>query len=50
MAESMNDNQRAVFYYITQAIERSLSTAHFFLEGAGGTSKTYLYQALCNYY
>ncbi len=50
LAESMNDNQQAVFRTITQAIESSPSTAHFFLEGAGGTGKTYLYRALCSYY
>jgi ATP-dependent DNA helicase PIF1 len=50
MAETMNNNQRVVFQNITEAIERSPVTAHFFLEGAGGTGKTYLYRALCSYY
>jgi hypothetical protein len=50
MAETMNNNQRAVFQIITEAIERSPVTAHFFLEGAGDTGKTYLYRALCSYY
>jgi hypothetical protein len=49
MAVSMNANQQAVFQVITAAIERSPTTAHFFLEGAGGTGKIYLYQALCSY-
>jgi hypothetical protein len=50
LAETMNDNQKAVFRTITQAIESSPSTAHFFLEGAGGTGKTYLYRVLSSYY
>ncbi len=50
MAETMNNNQQAVFQIITEAIERSPVTAHFFLEGARGTGKTYLYWALCSYY
>jgi ATP-dependent DNA helicase PIF1 len=50
MAEMMNINQRAVFQNITEAIEHFLVTAHFLLEEAGGTGKTYLYQALCSYY
>jgi hypothetical protein len=50
LAETMNENQRAVFQTITDAIESSPSTAHFFLEGSGGTGKTYLYRALCRYY
>jgi hypothetical protein len=50
MAEAMNNNQRAVFQNIIEAIECSPVTALFFLEGAEGTGKTYLYRALCSYY
>jgi hypothetical protein len=50
IAETMNNNQRAVIQIITEAIERSPVTAHFFFEGAVGTGKTYLYRALCSYY
>jgi hypothetical protein len=50
MVETINNNQQAVLQIITEAIERSPVTAHFFLEGAGGTGKTYLYRALCSYY
>jgi chromosomal replication initiation ATPase DnaA len=50
MAERMNNNQQAVFQIVTEAIECSPVTAHFFLEGAGGTGKTYLYRAPGSYY
>jgi hypothetical protein len=43
MAETINNNQRAVFHNVTEAIERSPITAYFFLAGAGGTGKMYLY-------
>ncbi len=46
----MNDDQSAAFREITEAIQHRPDIAHFFLEGAGGTGKTYLYQALCSYY
>jgi hypothetical protein len=46
----MNQNKPAGFLTITEAIESSPSTAHFFIEGAGGTGETYLYRTLCSYY
>jgi chromosomal replication initiation ATPase DnaA len=50
LAKTVNESKQAVFWTITEAIESSPSTAHFFLKGAGGTGKTYLYRALCSYY
>ncbi len=50
MAVTMKANQQAVFQVIMAAIDRSPTTAHFFLEGAGGIGKTYLYWAVYSYY
>ncbi len=46
----MNNNQLAVINVITDAILSFLTIAHFLLEGAGGTGKTFLYQTLCSCY
>jgi hypothetical protein len=39
-----------VFDTIKTTVDTSPATAHFFLEGAGGTGKRYLYQTLFSYY
>ena len=46
----LNVEQRHCFDVITHAIETQPQTAHFFLQGAGGTGKTFLYCTICNHY
>ncbi len=50
LSSSLNTSQLAVFDTIKTAVNTSPATAHFFLEGTGGTGKTYLYRTLCSYY
>lgn len=46
----LNTDQRHCVQYIVHAIQENRRTAQFFLQGAGGTGKTYLYQYLSSYY
>jgi len=46
----LNDGQRAAFDTITSGIESDPQSAHYFIQGAGGTGKTFLYKTLCHYY
>lgn len=46
----MNPDQAKCFNEITTAITTDPGTAHFFLHGAAGTGKTFLYSLLCDYY
>jgi hypothetical protein len=50
LSSSLNTSQLAVFDAIKTAVDTSPATAHFCLEGASGTGKTYLYQTLRSYY
>ncbi|KAB2600457.1 hypothetical protein D8674_010728 [Pyrus ussuriensis x Pyrus communis] len=43
--ERLNDDQKSVFNIIMGAVQRS-DNATFFVDGPGGTGKTYLYRAL----
>ena len=47
---SFNEDQRQVFETIIQRVDDDPKSAHFFLQGAGGTGKTYLYKGLCHHY
>jgi hypothetical protein len=46
MYMSFNEDQRGVFDKITATLYERPELAHFYLQGAGGTGKTYLYRAL----
>jgi hypothetical protein len=50
MRASFNAEQLQSFNTIVSAITDSPQTAHFYLQGPGGTGKTFLYKALCYYY
>lgn len=41
-----NDDQRRVFDCITAALYKQLESTHSYLQGAGGTGKTFLYRTL----
>lgn len=46
----LNLDQRTVFVTVTNAIADSSSSTHFYLQGAGGIGKTFLYKAICYHY
>lgn len=46
----LNSQQRRAFNTIVEAVTTNPEHAHFFLQGAGGTGKTFLYRTLCNYF
>lgn len=46
----LNVQQRHAYDTIVAAIATDPEHAHFFLQGAGETGKTFLYQALCNHF
>ena len=46
MYRLFNDDQRRVFDDITATLYEQPEFAHFYLQGAGGTGKTFLYRAL----
>jgi hypothetical protein len=50
MQAQLNPDQRSCFETIVTAITNDPQTAHFYLQGPGGTGKTFLYQTLCHYY
>ena len=50
MQARLNLDQRSCFQTIIAAITDDPRTAHFYLQGPGGTGKTFLYQTLCHYY
>src|SRR5579871_6610697 len=50
MKAQLNADQLACFQTITNAIENDPQTAHFYLQGPGGTGKTFLYKTICHYY
>lgn len=45
-----NEGQSAVFNEIVAAIEATPQEAHFFIQGPGGTGKTFLYKALAAHF
>jgi hypothetical protein len=50
MEAQLNPDQRSCFQTIVAAVADNPQTAHFYLQGPGGTGKTFLYQTLCHYY
>ena len=50
MQAQLNLEQLDCFQQIVTAVETDPQTAHFYLQGPGGTGKTFLYQTLCYYF
>ena len=50
MQAQLNSDQQTCFQTIVTAITDDPQTAHFYLQGPGGTGKTFLYKALCHDY
>jgi hypothetical protein len=50
MEAQLNSDQLSCFQTIVTAIAVDLQTAHFYLQGPGGTGKTFLYKTICYYY
>jgi hypothetical protein len=50
MQAQLNPDQQSCFTEIVTAIETDPQTAHFYLQGPGGTGKTFLYKTLCYYF
>lgn len=50
MMSQLNPDQLRCFNIIVTAITDHPDTAHFYLQGPGGTGKTFLYKTLCYYY
>jgi DNA replication protein DnaC len=50
MQAQLNPDQQSCFTEIVTAIESDPQTAHFYLQGPGGTGKTFLYKTLCYYF
>jgi hypothetical protein len=46
MIETLNVEQRVGFDLITNHVDKKVGQIFFFVDGPGGTSKTYLYKAL----
>jgi PIF1-like helicase len=46
----MNEGQRHCFDIIIATVEQNPMSAHFFLQGYASTSKTFLYNAICNHF
>lgn len=50
MIPTLNDDQRRCFETITGRMVSHPRDCHFYLQGPGGSGKTYLYKTLCHYY
>jgi ATP-dependent DNA helicase PIF1 len=50
LQSQLNTDQASCFNAITAAITDDPQTAQFYLQGPGGTGKTFLYKALCHHY
>lgn len=50
MVAKMNDGQKACFDTIVRAVTDDPQTAHFYLQGPGGTGKTFVYKALYHHF
>ena len=46
----LNTQQRHAYNTIVNVVTTDPEHAHFFLQGAGGTGKTFLYRTLCNHF
>jgi primosomal protein N' len=50
MQAQLNPDQQSCFTRIVTAVDTDPQTAHFYLQGPGGTGKTFLYKTLCYYF
>ena len=50
MQDQLNPAQQEAFNVIVKRIDDTPFKAHFFIQGAGGTGKTFLYRCLCSHY
>jgi DNA replication protein DnaC len=50
MQAQLNPGQLSCFQTVITAITDDPQTAHFYLQGPSGTSKTFLYKTLCYYF
>jgi hypothetical protein len=50
MQAQLNPDQLSCFTWIVTAIDTDPQTAHFYLQGPGGTGKTFLYKTICHYF
>ena len=50
MRAQLNSDQLTCFSTITTAMEEDPQTAHFYLQGPGGTGKTFLYKSICHHF
>ncbi|EMR68302.1 putative atp-dependent dna helicase pif1 protein [Eutypa lata UCREL1] len=48
--QKLNPGQLAAYKQITDTVDNTPARAHFYLQGYGGTGKTFLYTALCHHY
>lgn len=50
MQSQLNADQLSAFQQVVTAVTDDPQTAHFYLQGPGGTGKTFLYKALCYHF
>jgi hypothetical protein len=50
MQAQLNPDQQSCFTRIIMAVDTDPQMAHFYLQGPGGTGKTFLYKTLCYYF
>ncbi|CCE31674.1 uncharacterized protein CPUR_05527 [Claviceps purpurea 20.1] len=50
LRQQLNQDQETAFNAVTEAVRDDPSTAHFYLQGPGGTGKTFLYETLACHY
>ena len=50
MRAQLNSDQSRCFEAIMNAVSNTPETAHFYLQGPGGTGKTFLYKTICHYF
>jgi hypothetical protein len=50
IVQKFNEDQAKHFHEIVTAVTQDPRSAHFFLQGPGGTGKTFLYRGLCHHF
>ena len=50
IVQKFNEDQAKHFHEIVTAITQDPYSTHFFLQGPGGTGKTFLYHGLCHHF
>ena len=50
MRAQLNPDQSRCFEEVVNAVTNTPKTAHFYLQGPGGTGKTFLYKTICHYF